>query len=235
MNPEVNYPEKLTIKAWAEEDKPREKLMLKGRQALSDAELLAIILGSGNNQQTAVELAQVILKKYNYSFQTLGKVSVKELCAFHGVGPAKAIGVIAALEIGRRRQGEEVPEKPQVNSSSLAFKVLYPYLQDKEVEEFWMILLNQNARIIAVKQLSQGGISGTVVDTRIIFRDAITSLASSVIVCHNHPSGNLAPSHADRVLTKRLVEAGKLLQISVSDHIIIGNASYFSFADEGLI
>lgn len=233
MNP--NYPQRLTIKAWAEEDKPREKLMLKGRQSLTDAELLAIILGSGNANQTAVELAQTILKAHQNSYHNVAKQSVKDLCKFKGVGPAKAVSVVAALEIGRRRQSEQVEVKPQISSSKMAFGVLHPYLQDKVTEEFWIIFMNQNNRVIRLHQLSQGGIAGTVVDTRIVFKEALSCLATGMILCHNHPSGNLKPSEQDKKLTKRLVEAGKILQISVTDHLIIGNGAYFSFADEGLI
>jgi DNA repair protein RadC len=235
MKPIKPYPNKLTIKAWAEEDKPREKLMLKGRQALSDAELMAIILGSGNSKQSAVELAQTLLNAYNNSLHKLGKVSVKDLCAFHGVGPAKAISIIAALELGRRRQTEPVEELPKVQSSQMAFNVFYPLVQDKPTEEFWLLHLNQSGRVLNVQQISQGGITGTIVDARIVFKEALSNFSTSVIVCHNHPSGSIKPSEADVRLTKRLVEAGRLLQIPVKDHLIIGNDAYFSFADQGLI
>lgn len=231
----TNYPQRLTIRAWAEEDKPREKLILKGRQALTDAELLAIILGSGNSHQTAVELAQTILNAHQNSYQSLARHSVKDLCKFKGVGHAKAVSIVAALEIGRRRQSEQAESKPQINSSKVAYNLLFPYLQDKVTEEFWIIFLNQNNRVIRVHQLSQGGIAGTVVDTRMVFKEALDCLATGMILSHNHPSGNLSPSQQDIKLTERLADAGKILQISVTDHLIIGNGAYFSFADEGLI
>lgn len=224
-----------SIKSWAEEDRPREKLQLKGRQNLSDAELLAILLGSGSREETAVDLAKRILNAADNNLNTLGKRSVKELKAHPGVGTAKAISIIAALELGRRRQLSHVRDKPQVRSSRDAFREVAPLLADLPHEEFWILLLNRANRITGREQISQGGISGTVVDAKVVFRKAIEGSASSVILCHNHPSGNLQPSQADIDLTRKLVEAGKALDVLVLDHLIISDAGYFSFADEGLI
>ncbi len=225
----------LTIKAWAEEDRPREKLLAKGRHSLSDAELLAILLGSGSHQETAVDLAKRILQSIENDLQDLGKSSLAELMRFKGIGEAKAITIVAALELGRRRQLSNIRQKPQISCSRDAFNILAPFLVDLPHEEFWILLLNRSNRVIAREQVSIGGISGTVVDAKIIFHKAIEGRASSIILCHNHPSGNLEPSAADQRLTKKLIEAGKTLDVFVLDHLIVSEMGYFSFADEGLM
>lgn len=231
------YPNESTfsIKAWAEEDRPREKLLLKGRQNLTDAELLAIVLGSGSRNETVVALAQRILAAAGNNLNELGKHSISELKKFKGVGEAKAISVVAALELGRRRQVSEVAAKPQVTCSQNAYTAFYSVLSDLGHEEFWILLLNRSNRIIGKTQVSSGGISGTVVDAKILFRRAIEGNAVSIILGHNHPSGNLQPSEADLDLTKKLVRAGETLDIGVLDHLILGDKGYFSFADEGMI
>ncbi len=224
-----------TIKSWAEEDRPREKLLSKGKAALSDAELLAILLGSGSREETAVALAQRILNSVDNDLNELGKCSIAELKKFKGVGEAKAISIAAALEIGRRRQLSRIREKPQVACSRDAFNAIAPMLCDLPHEEFWILLLNRANRICAREQVSSGGVAGTVVDAKVVFRKAIEGQACSVILCHNHPSGNLQPSQADIKLTKKLVDAGKSIDILVLDHLIIAETGYYSFADEGLL
>lgn len=225
----------LSIKAWAEEDRPREKLLLKGRQNLTDAELLAIVLGSGSRKETAVALARRILAETGNNLNELGKRSIGELKKFKGVGEAKAISIIAALELGRRRQVSEVGVKPQISCSQNAYTAFAPVLSDLAHEEFWILLLNRANRIIGKMQVSSGGISGTVVDAKILFRRAIEGNAVSIILGHNHPSGNTQPSQADLELTKKLVRAGETLDIGVLDHLILGDKGYFSFADESLL
>lgn len=230
------YPKNgLSIKAWAEEDRPREKMLLKGKQSLSEAELLAILIGSGSTEETAVGLAQRILHSVENNLQELGKSSIAELMKFKGIGQAKAITITAALELGRRRQLSQIRSKPQITSSREAFKVIAPLLMDLPHEEFWILLLNRANRVMAREQVSIGGVSGTVVDAKIIFRKAIEGNACSLILCHNHPSGNLQPSQADIDLTHKLVAAGKNLDILVLDHLIVAETGYYSLADEGVI
>jgi DNA repair protein RadC len=225
----------LTIKSWAEDDRPREKLVSKGRQALSDAELLAILLSSGNRDETAVQLAQRILNEYANSINELAKVSLHDLMTYKGVGEAKAVTIAAALEIGRRRGSESQEEKIKITSSKNAFAVLKSKLTDLPHEEFWVIFMSRSNSVIKTECISRGGISGTVVDIRLILKPAIHHLASAIILAHNHPSGNLKPSQEDIHLTKKIKEAAKLMDISLQDHLIIGDQSYLSFADEGLI
>lgn len=225
----------LTIKAWAEEDRPREKLLTKGKQVLSDAELLAILLGSGSREETAVGLAQRILKSVENDLNELGKRAISELTKFKGMGEAKAITVVAAMELGRRRQLTDVRVRPQISGSRAAYDVIAPILIDLQHEEFWILLLNRANRVISREQISLGGVAGTVVDAKIIFRKAIEGMASSLILVHNHPSGNLQPSQQDIELTKKLKKAGETLDIAVLDHLIIASNNYFSFADEHLI
>ncbi len=229
------YKSKLGIKSWAEEDRPREKMLLKGKAALSNAELLAIIIGSGNFTETAVELSQKILKSVNNNLTQLGRCTIPELMRFRGIGEAKAISIAAALEIGRRRQMEAALEKPRITSSKDAAAYFQPILSDLTHEEFWVIYLNQANKIMAGECISTGGIAGTVADQRILFKKAIDALAVSIIVAHNHPSGNLNPSKADIDLTKQLTASGKILHIPVLDHIIVAGKNYYSFADEGMI
>ncbi|MEC5156530.1 RadC family protein [Chryseobacterium sp. MP_3.2] len=225
----------MSIKFLAEDDRPREKFLLKGRNSLSDAELLAIIMGSGNREDSAVELARKILDSVGNNWHNLSRLQVSDLIKFKGVGTVKAISICTALEIGRRRGAQEVVEKCKIEGSSDGFKILHPHLGDLETEQFWAIFLNQNNRILGKCQLSSGGINQSVVDVRILFKTAIEHFATGIVVAHNHPSGNLKPSQEDLKITKQITEAGKLLNIQLLDHLIISQNSYFSFADENLL
>jgi len=227
--------EKLNIKSWAEEDRPREKLILKGRNSLSDAELIAILIGSGNKKETAVELSKRILSTINNDLNYLGKLSLNDLIKFSGIGEAKAISIIAALELGRRRKESDSENKSIISSSGDAYNQILGVLSDLSHEEFWVIYLNRKNEVIKKENISKGGISGTVADAKIIFKHAIELLASGIILCHNHPSGSLKPSKADLNLTEKLKEIGTLMETPVLDHLIVGEKKYFSFADEGLI
>ena len=231
----MTYEKRLNLKAWAEEDRPREKFLLKGKGSLSDAELIGILLGSGNRDETAVELGKRILASVEHQLNTLGKLDVKALMKFKGIGEAKAITIAAAMELGRRRKAEEVVEKPKITSSQTAYQQIADVLEDLPHEEFWVLLLNRANQLIEKRNVSKGGVSGTVADAKLIFKPAIEKLASSVIICHNHPSGNLKASQADLKLTRKIVEAGKSLDIAVLDHLIVGNQAYLSLADEGLM
>jgi len=224
-----------TIKSWAAEDRPREKLILKGTQALSTAELLAILIGSGSRDRTAVQLAKKILSFYANNLQELSKANIKDLRNFKGIGEAKAISIIAALELARRKQASKAKSLKKIESSNDAYEIIAPVVADLNLEEFWILLLNRNNRVIAEKQISSGGVSGTVVDPKVIFKVALDNLASAVILAHNHPSGNLKPSSQDINITKKLVTAGNAIEIKVLDHLIISQSGYFSFADEGLL
>ncbi|MCK5694056.1 MAG: DNA repair protein RadC [Bacteroidales bacterium] len=223
------------LTTWAVEERPREKVMANGVQYLSDAELLAILLGSGTKNMTAVELARLIMKGAGNSLQLLGRQGIGELVRLKGVGPAKATSILAALELGRRRAGMKHVEKTSVKSSETVYKLFYPLMGDLEHEEFWLLMLNRANRVLGKYKVSQGGLSGTVIDTRIILKKALDILASSIIVCHNHPSGNKQPSDADLKITEKLKKAAEMLEIKLLDHVIIADKSYFSFADEGLI
>jgi len=225
----------MSIKSWSPEDRPREKLLLKGTSALSDAELIAILLGSGTAKLSAVDVAKKVLAHVRNNLDELAKLSVRDLMKAKGIGEARAITIVAAMELGRRRKEQSAEEKPKVESSLSAFNIIKGDLLDLPHEEFWVLLLNRANRLIKKKRVSEGGVSGTVADPKIIFKIAIDELASGIIVAHNHPSGNLKPSESDIALTKKLKDAGKLLEISVLDHVIIGNNQYFSFTDEGLI
>ncbi len=225
----------LTIKSWAEEDRPREKLLVKGKQSLSDAELLAILLGSGSRDETAVGLAQRILQSVDQDLNELGRRSIADLTKFKGMGAAKSITIVAAMELGRRRQLTDVRERPQIGGSRDAWQLIAPLLMDLPHEEFWILLLNRANRVIGREQISLGGVAGTVVDAKIVFRKAIEGMASSLILVHNHPSGNLQPSRQDIDLTRKLKKAGATLDIAVLDHLIIADSGYLSFADEGLM
>lgn len=229
------YPEKLNIKAWAEEDRPREKLLSKGRTTLSDAELIAILIGSGNRNETAVELSKKILKSIDNDLNKLGKLSVKELMQFKGIGEAKAISIVAALELGRRRKNTDNQLKKTIKSSKDVFEEVIGVMSDLPHEEFWVLFLDRRNAVIKKSNVSKGGVSGTVADAKIIFKEAMQLLASAVVLCHNHPSGNLKPSDADIQLTKKMKEIGNLVDVPVLDHLIITDKSYFSFGDEGLI
>ncbi len=227
---------KASIKNWNEADRPREKFAAKGRESLSNAELLAILLGSGNNEQNAVQLSQEILKKHKDNLIELSEASLTDLQKFKGIGEAKAITIAAALELGRRRQAETKLQRPQINSSRNAFDILNKNLGDLAQEHFWILILNQKNEVLDEFRISQGGLTATVVDAKIIFRQVLTySRATGIILAHNHPSGNLQPSQADINLTKKIKEAGRVLDINVLDHIIIGANDYYSFLDEDMM
>ncbi|MFY7734070.1 MAG: RadC family protein [Bacteroidia bacterium] len=219
------------IKAWAEDDRPREKFLLKGKQSLSNTELLAILIATGTKNESAVDLARKILQLTNDNLNELGKLSIKDLKKVKGIGEAKAITIAAALELGRRRKDEDAKQIEIVKTSREVFNYFEPLLADLPHEEFWILLLARNRKVIARIKISEGGVAGTVVDTKIIFKHAIENLASYIVLCHNHPSGNLQPSTADIQITKNLKNAAKLLDIEIVDHIIIGNNKYYSFAD----
>lgn len=225
----------LKIKNWSPEDRPREKLLLKGTHALSDAELVAILLGSGTATTSAVELAKRVLQTVDNKLNELARLSVKDLMRVKGIGEVKALTIIAALELGRRKRDSDPEEKPRITGSRDVFEILKAHLLDIPHEEFWILLLNRANRVIKKHQISQGGVSGTVADPKIIFKVALGELASGIILAHNHPSGNLTASQADIELTKKLKEAGKLLEIQVLDHVIIAGQKYYSFADEGIL
>ena len=224
--------DKLTINRWAEEDRPREKMISKGAQALTNAELLAILIGSGNEEDSAVGLMQKVLAAYDNSIDRLGRLSVDELCRFKGIGPAKAVTILAACELGRRRAVEQ-PERRQIRSAAQVYDYYYPLLRDLPVEECHVMLLNQSARVIDSVRIGMGGLTETVVDVRLILREALIKRATSLILCHNHPSGNLRPSTHDDKLTRQVQEAARLLNISLIDHIIFTDEGYYSYADEG--
>lgn len=229
------YQSKSTIKEWAEDDRPREKLLLKGRNALSDAELLAIIIGSGVPDRSALDLARDILELANNNLVELGKLQVKDLQKIKGIGEARAVTVIAAVELGARRRAAEGMTKLQVTSSKQAADIFQAILGDLAYEEFWILLLNRAQKVMGKHLISRGGITGTVADIRLIFKKAIEYNACNLIVCHNHPSGNLKASEEDKRLTKKIAEAGKIMDIPLLDHIIITDTNYFSFADQGLL
>jgi DNA repair protein RadC len=230
-----NYPQNLKILSWAEEDRPREKLMLKGKSALSDAELIGILIGSGTISMSAVDLAKLILNNVDNNLNELAKLSLQDLKKFKGIGEAKAISIMSALELGRRRRESEGPKKLRITSSNDVYDLMAPHLLDLMHEEFWVILLNRANTVIKKVQVSAGGVAGTVADPKIIFKIALENLSSGIILVHNHPSGNLMPSQADKDITRRMKEAGKLLEIPVLDHVIFADKSCFSFADEGLL
>ncbi len=225
----------ISIKSLSEDDRPREKLLNIGRQNLSDAELLAIILSSGSKTETALQLAQRILNEHNNDINAVAKLSVNELKKFKGIGLVKAINIASAFELGRRRNDADITDKPKIRSSADAFKLLNKKLNDLPHEEFWMLLLNRANSVIKMECISKGGVSGTVVDVRLILKPAIEYLASGVIICHNHPSGQLKPSEQDLQLTKKIKESARFMDISLLDHLIIGDQNYFSFADEGFL
>lgn len=225
----------LNIKRWAAEDRPREKLLLKGKAALSDAELIAILLGTGTSSMSAVDVAKAILQAVNNDLNELARLTVKDLTKIKGIGEAKAITIVSALELGRRRKELIGEEKPKITGSKDIFDLLKAELLDIPHEAFWIVLLNRANRVIKKHQISQGGVAGTVADPKLIFKIALEELASGVILAHNHPSGNLNASQADLDLTRKLKESGKLLEIQVLDHVIFAGKKYMSFADEGLL
>jgi DNA repair protein RadC len=226
---------KPSIKFWALEDRPREKLLKKGIGSLSDAELIALLIGSGIRNESAVEISKKILSATGNNLNELAKLTINDLRRIKGIGEARSISIVAALELGRRRKMEEVIQRGKIGGSRDVFDLFQPLLGDLPHEEFWVLLLNRSNFILDKTRISQGGIAGTVTDIRLIMKQAIDKLAVSIILCHNHPSGNLKPSEADTRITKKLKESGEILDINVLDHLIVSDSSYFSFADEGLM
>lgn len=225
----------LKFSEWHPDDRPREKLISKGPAALTETELIAILLGSGSSRHPAPDLARVIMARASNNLHNLGKLTVNDLRQLHGIGSAKAVTIVAAMELGRRRRESNPLEKPEVTSSGDAFNLLHGDISDLPYEEFWVLLLNRANKLIAKKRISTGGVSGTVADPKLIYSSALESLASGIIVAHNHPSGSLTASKQDIELTKKLIQGGKMLDISLLDHLIIAGNKYFSFADEGYI
>jgi DNA repair protein RadC len=225
----------MKITDWAVEDRPREKLLTKGTASLSDAELLAILISSGTRDKSAVDLGREILNMVNNNLNSLGKLSIADLKKLHGIGPARAVTISAALELGRRRKLAEAEDVLQIKSSKDVADIFQPLLSDLPHEEFWIVFLNRSNRVINRMRISQGGISGTVTDVRIVMKNAVECLASGIIVCHNHPSGNLNPSDSDTKITRKIKEAGELMDIQLLDHLIISEKDYYSFADNGLL
>lgn len=225
----------LSIKQWAEEDRPREKLLHKGRGVLSDAELVAILIGSGTKKESAVELSKRILSSVSNNLNELGKLSVKQLMRFNGIGEAKAITIAAALELGRRRRNEALIDKKKIDSSKAVFELIHPFIGDLLHEEFWVVYLNNSNKVIYKLQLSKGGITATLVDVRLILKCALEVGATALILAHNHPSGSLIPSDADRLITQKIKSASQSLDIKILDHLIVTEKAYFSFSDQGIL
>ncbi len=224
-----------SIKNWSQDDQPREKLRDKGKSVLSDAELVAILIGSGNREESAVSLSKRILASVNHNLNALGKLSLKQLMTFKGIGEAKAITIAAALELGRRRRATEALQNNKISSSTSVFELMQPIIGELPHEEFWILYLNNSNKVIQKNQLSKGGITGTLVDVRLVLKTALEVGAVGLILTHNHPSGTLKPSHADKQLTQKLKTAAQSLDIKVLDHLIITESNYFSFADESLL
>ena len=224
-----------SIKSWAEEDRPREKMLAKGKEALSNAELIATLIGSGNSKETAVDLSKRILHDNKDNLIELSRLTINDLMKYNGIGEAKAVTIAAALELGRRRRFSEALEKPSIKNSQVAYECFYAHLSDLNHEQFWIMLLNNANKVIRLEKIGVGGMTGTTADPKKIFKCALENNAASVMLCHNHPSGNVVPSNADKQITNNLVKAGQFLEIKILDHIIIGNDNYFSFADEGLL
>ena len=225
----------LPIPTWAEEDRPREKLLLKGKSTLSDAELLGILIGAGTKSMSAVDIGKMILQQSENNLNELARLSIKELESIKGIGKAKAITIIAAMELGRRRKESLIDKKPKITSSEDVFDAIKADLMDLNHEEFWVLILNRANRLLRKERISHGGISGTVADPKLIFKKALDAGASSLILVHNHPSGNLKPSEADIRLTKKMKEVGVFLELPILDHLIFTNSAFFSFADEGMM
>ncbi|GAA3779072.1 RadC family protein [Flavobacterium ginsengiterrae] len=221
------------IKDWSDDDKPREKLIVKGKDALSDAELMAILIGSGSRNESAVALSQRILASAK-SLNTLGKMTISQLIKFKGIGEAKAVSIVAALELGRRQRAEDTLKLKKITSSKAAFEIMQPIIGELPHEEFWVLFLNNSNKVISKSQLSKGGIAGTLVDIRLIFKLALENGATGLILCHNHPSGDLNPSHADKQITTKIKTAGEILDVKILDHIIVTETKYYSFVDEGI-
>lgn len=227
--------EKKSIKAWAVEDRPREKLTTKGPRALSNAELIAILIGSGNRKQSAVDLSKAILAEADDDLATLSRNTIQDLTKFAGIGEAKAVSIVAALEIGRRRLISKAEERVTIRSSKDSFNAIQGYFMDLTHEEFWVFLLNQGNQIIHHRLISKGGVAGTVVDVKLIFKYALDHLATGILIAHNHPSGRTKPSTLDNQITQKIKEAGKLLDVQLVDHLVIADTQYYSYADNGLI
>ncbi|MEG0926645.1 RadC family protein [Chryseobacterium sp.] len=225
----------MSIKFLAEDDRPREKFLQKGKGSLSDSELLAIIMGSGSREESVLELSRKILASVNNNWHQLSLLSVMDLMKFKGVGEAKAISIITALEIGKRKAGQEIPEKSVIGNSHDAYSLLKNQLSDLRTEEFWAIFMNNSNKVIHISQLTHGGISQSIVDVRVLFKKALEHLSTGIIIAHNHPSGSLRPSKEDINITQKIKEAGNILNIQLLDHIIVTQDSYFSFSDEGLL
>jgi len=228
-------PGKLPISAWAEEDRPRDKVLIKGKSVLSDAELLSILIGSGTREENALDLAKRILSESNHNLNAFGKLSVSDLTRYKGIGKSKAVMIVAAIELGRRRKFEDVPKREVILTSADAVNIFQPMLGDLTVEQFWILYLTRTNSIIGKQMISSGGMSGTVVDPKVVFKNVIEAKAVGVILCHNHPSGNTKPSQQDIDLTKKLVNGGKLLEVSILDHVIVAANSFYSFADAGMM
>lgn len=224
-----------SIRKWNENDRPREKLLVKGKNSLSDSELIAILIGSGNKEESAVALSKRILASVDNQINALGKLSVKQLMNFKGIGEAKAISIVAGLELGKRRKEEHISIIPKINSSIDVFHIMNPIIGDLEHEEFWVLFLNNSNKVLQKKQISIGGKTGTLVDPRIVFRSALEFHATAIILTHNHPSGTLMPSESDKALTQKLKQAGMSLDIKLLDHLIITEKDYFSFADQAIL
>ena len=224
-----------SIKSWAEEDRPREKMLAKGKEALSNAELIAILIGSGNSKETAVDLSKRILHDNKDNLIELSRLTINDLMKYNGIGEAKAVSIAAALELGRRRRFSEALEKPSIKNSQVAYECFYAHLSDLDHEQFWIMLLNNANKVIKLEKIGVGGMTGTTADPKKIFKISLENNAASVMLCHNHPSGNVIPSSADKKITENLVKAATFLEIKILDHIIIGNDNSFSFADEGLL
>ncbi|WP_417201432.1 RadC family protein [Bizionia sp.] len=225
----------IPIKAWSLDDRPREKLLAKGKAVLTDAELLAIVIGSGNREESALALSKRILGSVNNNIQELSKLSIGQLTKFKGIGAVKAISIVSSLELGRRRHFEQQEVKPVIKSSSDVFTILQPLLNELQHEEFWVLYLNNSNRVVAKEQLSKGGLTSTMVDVRLLFKKALELFAVAIIVAHNHPSGKLKPSNSDLLLTQKIKDSGALLEIKLLDHLIITQKDYFSFADQSLL
>ena len=226
---------KLTIKSWAIEDRPREKLISQGKSVLTDAELIAILIGSGTKKESAVELSKRILNSVNNNINQLAALTFEQLTKFRGIGEARAVSIITALELGKRRHFEFVEQKPIIKSSKDAFQIIHPIIGELQHEEFWVLYLNNSNKVIGKEQLSKGGITATMVDVRLLFKKAVILASVGIIVCHNHPSGKLSPSKSDELLTQKIKEAGQTLDIKLLDHIIITQKDYFSFADNQML
>ena len=227
--------EHLSIKKWAAEDRPREKLVNKGKEVLSDAELIAVLISSGNDKESAVGLAKRILMQVNNDLNALAKYTVNDLKKFKGIGEAKAVSIVAALELGRRRQLTKVKEKAKIASAKDIAEMFIPVLADMPTEEFWVVYMNRSNKVINKERISTGGVAGTVVDIKVLFKKALENLASSIILVHNHPSGTLSPSKMDVEITRKIKESGDLMDVVLLDHVIIAETGYYSFTEDGIL